>query len=178
MAPVATAQPTSVREMIEDPGWQPPAETRRWERRLCGICPSCCAVRVEKIDGRIGRVVPDKDSPMGYICKLGVHSADIVHSTDRLRYPMKRVGKKGGYDFDRIGFSCHKLFRVIASTAFDEANVGEDDFEPAAGDTDAAGKAAQSIRVGVDRGYPAAGCGDEDSDPAQEGGVRGSGSAR
>ena len=104
MAPVATAQPTSVREMIEDPGWQPPAETRRWERGLCGICPSCCAVRVEKIDGRIGRVVPDKDSPMGYICKLGVHSADIVHSTDRLRYPMKRVGKKGGYDFDRIGW--------------------------------------------------------------------------
>ena len=104
MAPVATAQPTSVREMIEDPGWQPPAETRRWERGLCGICPSCCAVRVEKIDGRIGRVVPDKDSPMGYICKLGVHSADIVYSTDRLRYPMKRVGKKGGYDFDRIGW--------------------------------------------------------------------------
>jgi hypothetical protein len=40
------------------------------------------------------------------------------------------------YDFDRIGFSCHKLFRVIASTAFDEANVGEDDFEPDAGDTE------------------------------------------
>ena len=128
MARVATAQPTTLREMIEDPGWQQPAETRTWERGLCGICPSCCAVRVEKTDGRIGRVVPDKDSPMGYICKLGVHSADIVYADARLRYPMKRVGKKGGYEFERIGWDeafDHIVHRLTADKeAYGPESVG------------------------------------------------------
>ena len=126
MAWVATAQP-ALREMIEDPGWQPPAETRTWERGLCGICPSCCAVRVEKTGGRIGRVVPDKDSPMGYICKLGVHSADIVYADARLRYPMKRVGKKGGYEFERIGWNeafDHIVHRLTADKGSLRARVG------------------------------------------------------
>jgi cysteine desulfurase NifS len=38
------------------------------------------------------------------ICTNGVHSAEIVHDPDRLRYPMRRLGPKGTYDFERISW--------------------------------------------------------------------------
>jgi len=41
---------------------------------------------------------------MGILCKLGEHSPEIVYSKDRLLYPMKRRGKKGNYDFQRISW--------------------------------------------------------------------------
>ena len=38
------------------------------------------------------------------ICKLGEHSADIVYSEHRIRYPLRRKGSKGTYDFERISW--------------------------------------------------------------------------
>jgi len=35
---------------------------------------------------------------------LGEHSAEIVYSKDRLRYPMRRKGPKGTYEFERISW--------------------------------------------------------------------------
>jgi|GEM_PF-7028206 hypothetical protein len=73
------------------------------KRALCGICPAGCWVIVTyDQDGRIASVRADDTSELRVICKLGEHSADIVYSTDRLRYPMRRKGPKGSYDFERI----------------------------------------------------------------------------
>jgi cysteine desulfurase NifS len=73
------------------------------KRALCGICPAGCWVIVTyDQDGRIASVRADETSELGVICKLGEHSADIVYSNDRLRYPMRRKGPKGAYDFERI----------------------------------------------------------------------------
>jgi cysteine desulfurase NifS len=47
-------------------------------------------------------VQPDEDSELGMICDLGRHSAQIVYSPDRLRYPLLRTGPKGTYEFKRI----------------------------------------------------------------------------
>ncbi len=75
------------------------------KKAMCGICPSACWVEV-KFDSeqRISEVKPDDSSPLGAICKLGEHSADIVYSKDRLKYPMKRIGAKGTYEFERISW--------------------------------------------------------------------------
>ena len=73
------------------------------KRALCGICPAGCWVIVTyDQDSRIASVRADETSELGVICKLGEHSADIVYSTDRLRYPLLRMGSKGSYDFERI----------------------------------------------------------------------------
>jgi cysteine desulfurase NifS len=72
---------------------------------ICGICPAGCWVTVtfdEK--GRIKDVGPDESSHLGMICKLGEHSADIVYSEHRLKYPLRRKGPKGRYDFERISW--------------------------------------------------------------------------
>jgi cysteine desulfurase NifS len=72
------------------------------KRALCGICPAGCWVIVTYDgDGRIASVRADETSELGIICKLGEHSADIVYSADRLRYPMRRKGPKGTFEFER-----------------------------------------------------------------------------
>ena len=38
------------------------------------------------------------------ICKRGKHAPEIIYSKNRLKYPLKRVGPKGSYDFERISW--------------------------------------------------------------------------
>jgi cysteine desulfurase NifS len=74
-------------------------------RVLCGICPAGCWVIVSYDEaGKIAKVRADETSTHGVICKLGEHSADIVYSSDRLLYPMRRKGPKGTHDFERISW--------------------------------------------------------------------------
>jgi cysteine desulfurase NifS len=69
---------------------------------LCGICPAGCWVRVGMRDGKMERVEPRTDHPMGMICTIGKHSPDVVYDPDRLQYPLRRVGPKGTHEFERI----------------------------------------------------------------------------
>ncbi|MFC1944723.1 molybdopterin-dependent oxidoreductase, partial [Chloroflexota bacterium] len=80
------------------------AALRRNEKRaICGICSAGCWVIVTYDDhSRIKKVRADETSPLGAICKVGEHSADIVYSGDRLLYPMRRKGPKGTYEFEQV----------------------------------------------------------------------------
>lgn len=79
--------------------------TTRTRRALCGICSAGCGVVVTYDDtGRIAKVEPDESSELGIICKLGEHSPEIVYSKDRVLYPLRRVGEKGTYEFERISW--------------------------------------------------------------------------
>ena len=77
---------------------------------LCGICPAGCWVTVTLEDGVIRQVQP-QDHPLGMICTNGAHSGEIVHDPDRLQHPLRRVGPKGGYEFERIGWD--DAFEII-----------------------------------------------------------------
>ena len=84
------------------------------KRAICGICPAGCHVIVTyDSEGKIDKVNADKDSDFGMICTLGEYSAEIVYSKDRLKYPMKRIGKKGTYEFERI--SWNEAYKTIVS---------------------------------------------------------------
>lgn len=80
-----------------------PAKLKDHEKRaICGICSAGCWVIVTYNEaGRIKTVRADETSPLGAICKVGEHSAEIVYSQDRLLYPLKRKGPKGTYEFQR-----------------------------------------------------------------------------
>ena len=76
------------------------------ERRgICGVCSAGCWI-IASYDGlgRLVRVRPDEGSPMGIICPMGEHSADIIYSEHRLRHPLRRKGPKGTYEFERISW--------------------------------------------------------------------------
>lgn len=89
---------------------------------LCGICPAGCWVRTHLRDGRLEAVEPLPDHPLGTICTIGRHSPQIVHDPDRLKYPMRRKGPKGSYDFERISWDdamgeiAHRLQRIKAES--------------------------------------------------------------
>ncbi|MEJ2722462.1 MAG: molybdopterin-dependent oxidoreductase, partial [bacterium] len=55
-------------------------------------------------DGRIVDIRADTGHPLGMICRRGQHAPEIVHSKHRLTTPLRRTGKKGGFDFEPIGW--------------------------------------------------------------------------
>ncbi|HAR43202.1 MAG TPA: aminotransferase V [Bdellovibrionales bacterium] len=80
-----------------------PIDGLKWKRAICGICPAGCWVEIaggEKIED----IRPDPSHSLGTICRRGQHSADIVYSEHRLKYPLKRKGPKGSFEFERISW--------------------------------------------------------------------------
>jgi cysteine desulfurase NifS len=84
-----------------------------WRRGLCGICPAGCWVEIGFANGKIVDIRADNSHTLGMICRRGKHAPEIVYSKHRLRYPMKRVGPTGSYDFNRIGWD--EAYDLIAS---------------------------------------------------------------
>jgi cysteine desulfurase NifS len=82
------------------------AKLKANERRaICGICAAGCWVIVTyDSNGKLANVRADETSGHGAICRVGLHSPEIVYSKDRLRYPMRRKGPKGTFDFERISW--------------------------------------------------------------------------
>lgn len=73
-----------------------------WKRGLCGVCPAGCWVEVRLEDGKLTDIRPDRNHELGTICRRGRHAPEIVYSHHRLKYPMKRSGPKGSYQFQPI----------------------------------------------------------------------------
>jgi anaerobic selenocysteine-containing dehydrogenase len=67
-------------------------------------CPDTCALLVTVEDGVATEVRGDPDHPTtaGVLCTKVSRYVDRTYHADRLRYPMRRVGKKGEGKFERI----------------------------------------------------------------------------
>ena len=79
--------------------------TDRTRQGICGICSAGCWVRVTYDDiGRIVSVKPDESSPYGMLCRAGQAAPDVIYSPHRLKFPMRRKGSKGTFDFERISW--------------------------------------------------------------------------
>ena len=72
------------------------------ERRgICGICSSGCWVTVTyDNDNKIVSVKPDSSSPYGMLCRAGQAAPEAIYSPHRLKYPLRRKGAKGTFDFE------------------------------------------------------------------------------
>jgi anaerobic selenocysteine-containing dehydrogenase len=82
---------------------------------ICGLCyhsPGCGVVVHFDEDNRIDRLEPDPDAPMGRIlCPVADCAKEIIYSDARLKHPLKRVGPKGLYDFEKISWD--EAFDII-----------------------------------------------------------------
>ena len=78
--------------------------TRQVVTSICGICPGGCGVNIELVDGKIGRLLPIKDHPLGIVCVRGAYAKEVVYSPDRVLYPLARVGAKGEGRFERVSW--------------------------------------------------------------------------
>lgn len=67
-------------------------------------CPDTCGVITEVVDGRAVNFYGDPDHPItqGWLCAKVRPYLDHVYHPDRLEYPLRRVGPKGGGQWARI----------------------------------------------------------------------------
>ncbi len=69
-------------------------------------CPDACSLEVEVKDGKISRIGPSDLNPdtQGFICAKVSRFARRVYNEDRILFPLRRVGKKGAGEFERISW--------------------------------------------------------------------------
>lgn len=69
-------------------------------------CPSTCGLEAEIEDGRLIKVKNDKTHPVSKngICRKMQHYEQDIYSVDRLRTPLRRVGRKGEAKFEPISW--------------------------------------------------------------------------
>ena len=69
-------------------------------------CPSTCGLEAEIEDGRLIKVKNDKTHPVSKngICRKMQHYEQDIYSADRLRTPLRRVGRKGEAQFEPISW--------------------------------------------------------------------------
>src|SRR6185436_3774800 len=69
-------------------------------------CPDTCAMLVTVDEGVATKIQGDPEAPFteGSICTKVSHYLERTYAADRLKYPMRRVGKKGEGKFERIGW--------------------------------------------------------------------------
>src|SRR5262245_11104961 len=67
-------------------------------------CPDTCAWQVTVKDGIATELAGDPDHPFtrGGLCAKVKHYLERVYSPNRILYPLRRVGKKGEGNFERV----------------------------------------------------------------------------
>ena len=71
---------------------------------LCGMCPAGCGVLAYLDGDRCIQIQGNPDHPVnhGRICAKGIAGLNLVHDPERLLFPMRRIGKRGGNRWTRI----------------------------------------------------------------------------
>lgn len=84
-------------------------------RTVCGMCHGGCGILAYVSDGRLVKVEGDEGFPInkGAMCPMGLSATKLVYHPDRLKYPMKRVGKRGEGKWERISWD-EALDTVVA----------------------------------------------------------------
>ena len=78
-------------------------------RVLKSVCRSChggCGTLLHVTDGKLTKVVGDRDSPLnkGRLCPIGTATLDLVYHPDRLKHPLRRSGARGEGKWERISW--------------------------------------------------------------------------
>lgn len=75
-------------------------------KSTCGLCFLGCGILIHLEDGRPVRIEGDPDSPVneGKLCTKGLASLEYLHSPDRLKHSLKRVGERGEGKWQRISW--------------------------------------------------------------------------
>ncbi|WDP91829.1 MAG: molybdopterin-dependent oxidoreductase [Desulfobacter sp.] len=83
---------------------------------ICGLCfhsPGCGVTVHFDGQGKIDRLTPDPEAPMGNaLCPMAAKARQIIYSDSRIKQPLKRKGPKGKLDFEPV--SWEEAFDIIA----------------------------------------------------------------
>jgi thiosulfate reductase / polysulfide reductase chain A len=88
------------------------------KRTFCTLCPQHCGMLVQVEGGRPVRFDGDRENPVakGTLCIKGTACIEVHDHPDRVNYPLKRVGARGGNQWERISWE-QALDEIAASLA-------------------------------------------------------------
>lgn len=93
-----------MRASMEKPGSKPQQEFFTF----CHICAGRCAVKVTMENGKVVDIAPDRESGLpNELCpvkKGRLSIPEVLDHPDRLKYPLKRAGKRGEGKWERISW--------------------------------------------------------------------------
>ena len=71
-------------------------------RTICDSCMCQCGVLAHVRDGKAVKLEGDPDHPssQGFMCPMGFSALQTVYHPDRVVYPLKRDGERGGENGD------------------------------------------------------------------------------
>jgi len=75
-------------------------------RTVCQSCHMECGVLARVKDGRVTGIDGDPNHPMsrGFLCVKGRAEPERLYHPDRLNYPLRRAGERGGLKWERISW--------------------------------------------------------------------------
>jgi len=73
---------------------------------FCDMCYWRCGLKIRSRDGRAVKIDGNPEHPnnWGVVCGKGNAGLMVAYAPNRLKYPMKRVGKRGGGDWKQISW--------------------------------------------------------------------------
>ena len=82
----------------------------------CTLCRSRCGTLSEVDNNRLIKVIPNPDHPNGNaMCMKGKAAPELVHSANRILYPMKRTNPKGSTDPGWVRISWDEALTTVAA---------------------------------------------------------------
>ena len=78
-----------------------------WSTGVCLQCPSGCGLRIRSVNHWPVKLEGIKDYPMnkGRLCPKGQSGLQVLYDPDRIRHPLKRKGKRGEGNWEKISWS-------------------------------------------------------------------------
>jgi thiosulfate reductase/polysulfide reductase chain A len=75
-------------------------------KSVCRSCHGGCGVLLHVKDGVLLKVEGDRTSPLnhGRLCPIGTVTTDLVYHPERLKYPLRRKGKRQSGEWQRISW--------------------------------------------------------------------------
>ena len=75
-------------------------------KSVCRSCHGGCGVLLHVREGVLEKVEGDRESPLshGRLCPIGTVTTDLVYHPDRLKYPLRRKGKRRSGEWERISW--------------------------------------------------------------------------
>ena len=72
----------------------------------CGLCFNYCGMLVHLQDGKVARIEGDPKSPQseGSLCVKGLAAIERLYHPDRLKHPLKRLGRRGDGKWQQISW--------------------------------------------------------------------------
>jgi len=105
---VPRAKPVPFRrsEKLEVVKFDPRLQTTVYKSECFSCNQGCDAVVHVNRDGRVVKVEGDRSSHVtkGVLCSKGLASTEHLYHKDRLQYPLKRVGERGGGKWQRLSW--------------------------------------------------------------------------